>query len=226
MHPRWISRIPRCCQCRIPSWIAFALVLAGTGSAAAQTFVPEAGPDFVLPGQERRHWVAPERRFALDLPDRWEIIVNEKDPSSITLVPADGSVNATLAIRLLKVPKGASARQMVLNVLEQRLRKLPSFREGPRRDVRVSGLPAAVVSGAYYHQGNAQFPRTVEELFVVRGEEAYQLSFDCFEPVAASFAPALAVVYKTFVIRPPGKGGEGAAPPRSETDIDFNRIPF
>lgn len=209
-----------------------AIVLVATtalaaATAQAQYFVPDPSPALGR-STERRRWVAPERLFALDLPDGWNVAVSAGDPSTVELRPADPSADATLFVRRLRVAPGVHPRQLLLNALEQRLRALPSFREGPRRDVRLAGSPAAVVSATYYHQGNAQYPRALEELFVVRGEEAYAFHFDCFEPAAATFAPALELVYRSFVIRPPGRGGEGVppAPAAAGGVLDTDRIPF
>ena len=191
-------------------WALTLLLVADFGGMQ----VARAGEVPLFLGQQKRLWVAPDHVFALELPSRWVVFVADQDPNTIELRPEDTSIDASLFIRHLKVPAGASPRQLLLNALEERLRPLPSFREGPRRDVIVSGSPGAVVSGTYYYQGNAQYPRAVEEVFVVRGEEAFIFHFDCFAPLAPRLGSAIDGVYKSFTLTPSGKGDD-VAPSRS-----------
>ncbi len=212
---------------RARALLALLAVTAPTAVAAQVVDLPDMRPE-ALPGLGggSRTFVAAEREFALEVPPGWNVARSEKDPGTYELRPADGT-DASVFVRRMKVPRGASPRQLLLNALEQRLRKLPSFREGKRRDVKVAGQPGAVVDGGYYFQGNAQYPRTIEELFVVRGDEAFVFHFEAFEPVAASVSPALELVYRSFVIRPPAGVRPGVPSPATpELGIDTDRIPF
>lgn len=201
-------------------WLVASLVVLAPAGVLAQV---DLGPEN-LPGTPRRTFVAPGRAYALEVPIGWQLFASDKDPTTLELRFGD---QASLFIRRLKVPKGAAPRQLLLNALEQRLRKLPAFQEVVRRDVKVAGSPAAVVSGTYRYQGNAEFPRTVEDLFVVRGEEAFAFHFDAFEGAAGDLAAGLELVYRSFVIRPPGAGGEGQAPRQAvELPVDPDRIPY
>ncbi len=211
---------------RAPALLAL-LVAASPAVAAAQLDFPDARPE-ALPGMggPSRTFVAPERAFALEVPPGWGIAPSDKDPATFELRPSDGT-DATLLVRRIKVPRGASPRQLVLNALEQRLRKLPAFREGGRRDLKIAGFPAALVEGGYWFQGNAQYPRAVRELYVVSGEVAFALQLDAFEPVAASVAPAVELVYRTFVVHPSASVRPGAPSATApEVGIDTDRIPF
>jgi hypothetical protein len=173
-------------------------------------------------------WIAPDRRFAIEIPPAWNVFIDEKDPSTVELRPADGTGEASLFVRRVKVPVGASAKQLRLNALEQRLRKLPSFRELARRDAKIGPFIAAAVLGTYYFQGNAQFPRALEEVFIVQGEVAYVFHFECFEPLAPSFAADLDRVYKSFLPDPPARLGSIEAPNPYEQKllIDTDRVNY
>lgn len=202
------------------------LVVLSLPAAAQVAPYLDAMPE--MPLRQRHLWVAPERLFALDLPTAWGVVDFDKARGITTLKPLDEGVDASLVIRHFAVPAGALPRQLLLNALEQRLDKLPSFRESERRDVTVAGSPAAVISGGYYYQGNAQYPRVIEELYVVRGAEAFTFHFECYAPLAARVGSVLEGIYKSFAIRPPtsGTGGARSRPTQLPDGIDINRIPF
>ena len=200
--------------------LAVSLALLAPAAARAQVDLGTGN----LPGAPKRRFIAPGRVYAFEVPVGWDLYSSESDPTTLEVRFGE---QGSLFIRRLKVPSGAVPRQLLLNALEQRLHNLPSFQEVSRRDVRVAGSPAAVVSGTYRYQGNAEYPRTVEDLFVVRGEEAFAFHFDVFEAVAGNLAAGLELVYRTFVIHPPGAGGEGQAPrPAVELPVDPGRINY
>ena len=87
-----------------------------------------------------------------------------------------------MQIRKITVPKGAHPRQLVLNAIERRLKKLPNFNIAARRDAKIGGHRAATVTGTYSYQGNLQYPVAIEEVHVVTGREAFILHFECFQP--------------------------------------------
>jgi len=178
--------------------------------------------------QERQRmppWVAPERVFALEISPGWQVVLNDKDPSTVEFRHA--AADASLFVRRMKVPAGAHPRQLLLNALEHRLRTLPGFKEGPRRDVQIAGLPGAEVAGVYYFQGNIQYPRAVEEIFVVRGEEAFNFHFECFEAMSAQLAPDLDRFYRTFIPRPPPGFGTQAPPDAGQRGlVDTDGVVF
>ena len=66
----------------------------------------------------------------------------------------------------------------------------------------IGGQRAAVVTALYHYQGNLQFPRFVEEVFLVAGKEGFVLHFECFQPEAGAFATPLNGFYSSFVPRP------------------------
>jgi hypothetical protein len=85
-----------------------------------------------------------------------------------------------------------------------------------------------VVSGTYYYQGNAQYPRAIEELFVVHGAEAFTFHFECYAGLTSHLGPAVESIYKSFAIRPPANG-RGNAPPSPSLlpgHLDPDHLPF
>ncbi len=198
------------------------LTVLWSSPSFAQYFIPHATPRI-------NAWVAPDREFAISIPGGWNIYPDQKDPATFHFKPANNPGDAILTVHRFRVPKGASVRQLRLVALEQRLRKMPNFRETGRADAKIDGKPAASITGVYFYQGNAQFPRLVEEVFVVKDEEGFLLHFECFEPMGKSFARTLDRLYKSFVPRPsPGYGSEAPPAPNFATDplIDPDNVPF
>lgn len=181
-----------------------------------------------LPGNVPRPWVGPNRLYAVEIPQGWQVYLDEKEPAAFEMRPTDNAGDAALFMRRMTVPKGAHPRQLLLNAIEQRLAKLPSWREAGRRDAKLAGGRAAAVAGAYYHQGNAQYPRAIEEVFIVRDGEAYVFHFECFEPMSPAFAGDLDKVYKSFFPHPPADYGDVRAPDplRIEPIVNTDKVAY
>ncbi len=169
-------------------------------------------------------FVAPGRLFSVQLPAAWEIILT-KDPYTIQFAP-ETEGDAILWIRRIVVPAGAHPRQIRLQALEQRLRKMPSWKMVNQRDVRVAGKPGAAVIGTFAHQGNVQYPRALEEVYLVAGSEAFIFHFECFEPFAAAYAVELNKLYASFVPRPPGEITPPAPENAGEQMPGVDAVPF
>ncbi len=175
--------------------------------------------------EEGTAFVAPNRIFSINIPPTWGAALVDGDPDTIqfrsTRLPGHGA----LYIRRVTVPTGAHPRQLLLNALEDRLSKLPGFRLAQKRDVRVAGHPAASVVGAYDFHGNAQYPRALEEIYVVAGTDAYIFHFECAEPVAGSYANDLTKLYTSFQPRAPATQTSPFAVDE-ETPVDDSELPF
>lgn len=177
------------------SWLVVAMLLAQ--NEGDLMFGPAPTP-FVAPGQ----------LFQVVVPAGWSPFAVENDPNAVEFRATVQAGDGSLIIRKIKVPSGAKARQLALNALDERLKKLPRWRLITKKDASISGLPSAVVTGTYAFHGNIQYPRMLEEVFVVAGTEAFILHFECFEPAASQYGMALNTFYTTFQPRPVG-GGEG-----------------
>ena len=151
-----------------------------------------------------RVFVAPNRLFQIQIPDGWQIATTA-DPNTIQFTPNQGG-DAYMWVRRINVPQGAHPRQLALHAIDSRLKKLSLFKVINQRNTKIGGHRASTILGTYAHQGNIQFPRAVEEVFVVTGSEAFILHFECFEPVAGHYAPTLNTIYQSFMARPPGIG--------------------
>ncbi len=183
--------------------------------------VGQEAPDIPLFRPPPAPFVAPGRLFAVQLPSGWTVGLHDKDPYAIDFRAAERPGEAVIQVRRVLVPHGASPRQLMLNAVEQRLRKLPDFKVVMRRDIVVAGGKGASVLATYSYQGNIQFPRVVEEVYMVMGSEAFILHFECFEPAAADFAMDLERFYGSFLPRPPAEV-PFARPQRSQG----SEIPF
>ncbi|MBN1961359.1 MAG: hypothetical protein JW841_10470 [Deltaproteobacteria bacterium] len=188
--------------------------------------MPYSGGMAELPFKRKDIWVAPDRLFSIEMPSTWTAIAYDKKHDVTVLKPTNESVDANLVIQRLVVPAGASPRQLLLNAIEQRLSKLPSFQKIADRDVIVSGSPAAIVSGKYYYQGNAQFPRIIEELHIVKGTEAFILHFECYAELAGYLGPDLEGFYNSFTIRPSNNRVKSNRHQLFPQELDTDQIPF
>ncbi|MFH1177207.1 MAG: hypothetical protein V1750_07350 [Acidobacteriota bacterium] len=169
-------------------------------------------------GDEVKTYVAPGRLFSAQVPTGWTIREGGqtgKNPDEVQFVPA-GPDDAVLHVRRVPVPAGADPIQVALRALDERLSKMPMFKLASKKRVTVAGKKAASITGVYAFQGNLQYPRAIEEVFVVVGEEAFVLHFDCFQAMAASYADAVNRFYQSFTPRPT----EGA------TDDSGEAVPF
>ncbi len=112
-----------------------------------------------------------------------------------------------MVVRKTRVPRGANPRQLALNALEQRLRKLPGFQLISKKDVTVGGARAVTVTVLYNHQGNIQYPRVIEEIYLVHGDEGFLLHFECFQPSVGRYTKDMGIFYGSFVPSPGGGSG-------------------
>ena len=149
-------------------------------------------------------FVAPGRLFSVQIPGHWGVALHDNDPYTIDFRLPSNFGGALLQIRRIVVPPRARPRQLLLNALDLRLRKLPNFKEHNRRNVQIAGRKGSALLGTYTYQGNIQYPRALEEVYLVAGEEAFIFHFECFEPEAARFATDLNRFYQSFVPRPVG----------------------
>ncbi|MEM6732389.1 MAG: hypothetical protein AAF658_12595, partial [Myxococcota bacterium] len=132
----------------------------------------------------------------------------------------------SLHIRRLAVPEGANPRQLMLTSIESRLSKLPGFRVAARRDVQVAGHAGAAVAAAYDFHGNAQFPRALEEIYVVVGTDAYVFHFECAEPAAGNYTRDLTLFYTSFQPRVVAAPNQAPFAVDEETEVDDSELPF
>lgn len=170
-------------------------------------------------------FTAPNRIFSVNIPPSWGAALVEGDPDTVQFRSHQLPGHGTLYIRRLTVPAGAHPRQLLLNALEDRLRELPGFRLHQKRDVRVAGHPAASLVGAYDFHGNAQYPRALEEIYVVAGTDAYIFHFECAEPVAGAYAGDLTKLYTSFQPRAPATQSTPFAVDEEKT-VDDSELPF
>lgn len=179
----------------------------------------------MLGGDKGTPFTAPSRAFQVTVPPGWGVALVPNDPDTVQFRAQNAPGHGHLYIRRFNVPAGASAKQLLLNGLEQRLKKLPSFRLGQKRAVQLGGAPAASVVGTYDFHGNAQYPRVVEEVFVVVGTDGFVFHFECATPVANQYAPSLNLFYQSFQPRSaPAQGPfavEGEEEPVDDSVLDF-----
>lgn len=149
-----------------------------------------------------KHFIAPGRIFAVQTPPNW-VVRTGSQPDEIQFVPGVAG-EPLLIVRKFQVPMGAHPRQLALNALEQRLRKLPGFKLVQRKDVAIGGGRGVTVTATYHHQGNIQYPRVLEEVFLVHGDQAFILHFECFAPSVGYYADALGMFYASFIPSPGG----------------------
>ena len=190
-------------------------------------FVPLEATAQGIPGlrQEPKLFVAPGQEFTLKVPAGWQIALAPDQPGQVEFRPPGQFRDSFLIIRRYPVPAGAHPRQLLLRALETRLSKLPAFEKVNQRDVSIGGHPGAAIIGKYAHQGNLQYPRAIEEIFVVVGEEAFAFHFECFQPHAPALASAVNVLYSTFMPR-----AKRARPklksPGTSTDPIVDKVPY
>jgi hypothetical protein len=185
---------------------------------------PVAAQETIFGPAPRTPFSAPERMFSVQLPSNWEPKYFPDQPDFVEF-RVEGPGTAWLQVRRLPVPESARARQLLARAVEKRLSKLPHFAETSRRDVNFNGLMGASVLGTFWYQGNAQYPRAVEEVYLVVGREAFEFHFECFAPLAGQLSADLNRVYASFVPHPaPAPPGVG---PSEDTDEDpLDKIPF
>lgn len=148
-------------------------------------------------------FVAPGNLYSVEIPKTWTVQLTSQ-PHEIRYVP-NGDGSPLLTITRFAVPAGANPRQLALIAIETRLQKMPRYQLVGKTDVNIGGLPGTSLVVTYAYQGNIQYPRAIEELYVVAGEEAFAFHFDCFQPVAGNYAQDLTRLYQSFVVRPTAK---------------------
>ena len=141
------------------------------------------------------------------------------------LIPQNTSAHAKILIERIEVPTGAHPRQLRLRALETHLAQLAGFRNLSQRDIVIAGNPAAVVTGTYPRQGNIQYPRAIEQTFVVQGRDALRIHFECFEPAASQFAAAVALLYSTLTLQTSTDSAPAKAQPKP-TPSFVDSVPY
>ena len=148
-----------------------------------------------------RIFESPDGLFKVQLPGKWQV-TEFRPGQSATLRPAGARPETQLIIQRIAVPPGAHPRLLRLKAVENRLGKLPGLRELAKADAVISGFPAAAITASYHYQGNIQYPRAIEEVFIVAGNEAFILHFECFEPDGSAYAQAVGIIYQSLEFRP------------------------
>jgi hypothetical protein len=203
-------------------WALFALVVVLTlptlpRQAVAQGIVGGfGGPPPTTP------YLSADGSFALRVPGSWAVKEQRGQRDRVTLRSLYAP-DAFIEVRRMAVSAGARPKQLVLIAKDARLSKLPHYHDVVVREMSVGGVPAASIMGSYWYQGNVQFPRAVEELFLVNGNEAYVFHFECFEPMAQALAPDVGSIYASFVSHPVNAP---AAPAGDDEGDVWDKIPF
>ena len=168
-------------------------------------------------------YLSAEGSFALKVPQSWAI-KEEKAHKDRILLRSLMAPDAFVEMRRIPVSPGARPKQLALIAKDVRLGKMPHFRQLLVREMPVGGIPAASIMGTYWYQGNAEYPRLVEEIFLVGQTEGYVFHFECFEPLAQALAPEVNAIYSSFVPHPAPMGPTPAAP-QEEGDV-WDKLPF
>ena len=170
-------------------------------------------------------FVAPGKLFGVKVPPTWTVHLHKNDPYTYEFRPGNPQADASLMIRRIQVPLGANPRQLLLKAVEQRLNKLPNLKVLKQGDTSIATLPAASITAIYSYQGNLQYPRAVEEVYLVHKDEAFIFHFECFEPYAGALAKDLNSIYQTFQPRvKPAKIKALNKPEKSFPEVD--KIPY
>ena len=168
-------------------------------------------------------YVAPGHLYQVSLPIGWESHTYSDQPGLVELRAKNRPYTLFMQIRHLAVGEGARAKQLQLRGRDLRLNKLPHFVLLAEREVELHGAPAAVTTGTYWYQGNIQYPRVVEEMYLVAGQDAFIFHLECFLPAAEGMAGEIDRIYSSFIVRP----GEGVTAPSDDDEDDpLDKIPF
>lgn len=205
-------KLPICCA------ILTALLCAPHKAYAEASIFNSQGPG---PGATYR---APDGSFGMALPQAWTPKSWSREKATAFFI-IQSQADAWMQVRRVPVLDGAQARQLAARGKEFRLSKLPHFREVGRRDVVFNGVVGASIFGTYWFQGNAQYPRAVEEVYMVVGQEAYEFHFECFEPMAGAIAGDVNRVYASFVPHPALSTPKSAEPDEDLAE-KFDKVPF
>lgn len=169
-------------------------------------------------------YLAPDGSFAAVVPNFWQ--PREFREANVVEFRMPGAGMAWLQVRRDVVAPNTQPRQLLLRARESRLSKLPHFRENGRRDIAIGGHPGAAVIGDYWYQGNAEYPRAVEELFVIVGNEAFEMHFECFAPMADAIHADVMAFYMSFIAHPAARPAPPPASAQPGSDAFFNNLPF
>lgn len=135
---------------------------------------------------------------------------------------------AALFIRVLDVPRSATADLVALNEMEH-FKKQPHFRHLDSRREMVRGIPARFEKFAFDYLGNVERPVGVQALYIVKNTKLYVLHFESRLDQFAAYAKDLVELYGSFVPAELDEGGnpileeprEGRRPGRANTDEEF-----
>ena len=170
-------------------------------------------------------YTAPNRLFQLEIGPQWQVGANAGQDDTVEFSlsdPRGGS--AVLRIRRRAVPEGAQAKQMMVRALESRRKELPHLSNVVKGDKILRGLRGSAFTGMFWWQGNAQYKRVVEEVFVVAGHDAFEIHLECFPPLYAAMAREREAMYQSFVPRPSGHTPQ--AEQDSDDEIHFDQLSF
>lgn len=210
LHPRlWAA-----------SWVVLALLCVLPTAARAQDAMSMMnGPTPMTP------YLAADGSFALRVPQSW-MVKDDKAHQDRVHLRSLMAPDAFVEMRKIAVSPGARAKQLALIAKETRLSKMPHFKTVVVREMPINGAPAASIMGTYWYQGNAEFPRVVEEIFLVGQKEGYVFHFECFEPMAPMLAPEVNAIYSSFVAHPQAAAPPGAAAPADDEGDVWDKLPF
>lgn len=202
----------------LSSTLALGLVAWPWPAAAQDAMSALSGPAPATP------YLAADGSFALRVPQSW-MVKDDKAHRDRVHLRSLMAPDAFVEMRKLNVSPGARPKQLALIAKETRLSKMPHFKEQVLREMPINGVPAASIMGLYWYQGNAEYPRVVEEIFLVGQNEGYVFHFECFEPMAPMLAPEVNAIYTSFVPHPQAAATSGSAPAQDEGDI-WDKLPF
>lgn len=115
---------------------------------------------------------------------------------------------ATLFIRVMDVPRSATADLVALNEMEH-FKKKPHFRHIDSRREVVHGSPARFEKFAFDYLGNVERPVGVQALYLVKNTKLYVLHFESRLDQFGAYAKDLVELYGTFE---PAELDEGGNP--------------
>ncbi len=169
-------------------------------------------------------FLAADGSFALKVPQSW-VVKEDKAHKDRVHLRSLTAPDAFVEMRKIAVSPGARPKQLALIAKDVRLGKMPHFKQQVIREMPVNGIPAASIMGTYWYQGNAEFPRVVEEIFLVGQTQGYVFHFECFEPMAPMLAPEVNAIYTSFVPHVP-TAAPAAAPAAEEEGDVWDKLPF
>lgn len=104
---------------------------------------------------------------------------------------------ASLFIRVMDVPRSATADLVALNEMEH-FKKKPHFRLIDSRREVVHGTPARFEKFAFDHLGNVERPVGVQALYLVKNTKLYIVHFESRLDQFGAYAKDLVELYGTF----------------------------